>query len=69
MSFQINDDLVDQAPSFPNFEFMNMLNNSEETLNLDFTVEDLMNPEQDETERKRHIGLSKRRMPYIENNN
>ena len=52
MSFQIYDDLVDQAPSFPNFEFMNMMNNAEETLNLDCTIEDLLKPERNETERR-----------------
>ena len=43
-----------------------MLNDSSQPLNLEITLENALNPENDE-ERQRHRSLAKRRMPYIEN--
>ena len=60
-------DLVDQAQSFPSFGFMDMMNDSEASLNLEVTVQDLLNTTNNESERERLRRLQKRRMPYVEN--
>ena len=48
----LDHDLLDEAPSFPDLEFMNMMNNSEVSLNLNITIQDVLNPRNDETEKK-----------------
>ena len=67
----LGDDL--SFPS-PRSSFMDLLNdpnaslpNLDLTPNLNLTVEDVMNPENDEETRLRHRNLAKRQMPYIEN--
>ena len=56
----------DELPNLSGSTFVNMLNDSSQPLNLEITLENVLNPRNEE-ERLRHRSLAKRRMPYMEN--
>ena len=56
----------DELPSLSVSTFMNMLNDTNQPLNLDITVENVLNPTNEE-QRLYYNSLVKRSMPYIVN--
>ena len=59
-------DMLDGVP-MPSFSFIDMLNDTSSSLNLNIPVQDLLNPENDEVQRERHKKMAKRSMPYFLN--
>ena len=52
-------DLIGEAPSFPEIRFMDMLNDTNISLNLNLTIQDVLNPANDFIQRKNYRNLSK----------
>ena len=49
----------------PSISFINMLNDTSSSLNLNATVQDLLNAENDKVQGEYHKKLTKRSMPYF----